>query len=153
MAAEDSRPAIAYSRQVSFDLAVFDYDSAPSVDAVGDRYCELGEERDESPTSGRIDAFIAECNLRWPEPPHEDIEATPWASWPLETQRSGGGLAVNVVWSKAEEMRGAFKEMAERHGLVLYDPQEDEVVVPARLCGSPQPPGILRRLRSLMKRA
>ena len=118
---------------MSFDLAVFDFGSAPNAEDVAERYGELVEESDESPQSTRIDAFIAECASRWPGLTGDDSEDSPWASLPLEAQRSGGGFVANIVWSKAEEMRVEWKRMAERHGLVLYDPQEDEIVVPSRL--------------------
>jgi hypothetical protein len=145
-------PDSPYASVVSFDLAVFDYDAAPTQEDVAMRYGDLAEECDESPQSPRIDAFIAECVGRWPGFSDDDVETSPWASWPLEGQRSGGGFVANIVWSRAEEMRVEWELMAEHHGLVVYDPQEDHAVVPSSLGGSaPSRRGLLHRLRRLKK--
>jgi hypothetical protein len=125
---------------VSFDLGVLDFDEVPSHVEVTARYAVLCEGTDDGMArSARVDAFIAECLARWPGDTDADFESSPWASWPLETQRTAAGLVANIVWARAEELKAAWAEMAERHGLVLYDPQADELVLPDRMRSSNRP--------------
>ena len=123
---------------MSFDLGVLDFDDKPTSDEVEQRYELLCDGADDGQApSERIDAMLAECIRRWPGETDEEFDESPWSSWPLENQRTAAGLVVNIRWGAAEEMRSQWQEMAERHGLVLYDPQEGDVVFPSRLV----PPG------------
>ena len=119
---------------MSFDLGVLDFDTAPSQADVVDRYVRLCENEDDGlPASTGVDAFLAECIQRWPGETDENFESSPWASWPLETQRTAAGFVANITWPRAEDMKVEWIRMAERYGLVLYDPQADEFVLPSRL--------------------
>jgi hypothetical protein len=78
---------------VSFDLGVLDFDQVPSHEEVTARYAVLCEGTDDGMApSARVDAFIAECLARWPGDTDADFESSPWASWPLETQRTAAGF-------------------------------------------------------------
>lgn len=127
---------------MSFDLGVFDADAPPSAEAASQRYMQLCEGVDPSTVrSARVDAFLGECLKRWaPLDDDERVDESPWASWPLESQRTPSGFVASIVWSRAEELNAAWREMADRHGLVLFDPQANEVVLPTRLTGAQSKP-------------
>ena len=61
------------------------------------------------------------------------------------------GLVADIRPSAAAEMFGEWAEMAERHGLVLYEPGSGVVKIPSRLSfeADPRPAkgGWLRRAR------
>ena len=117
---------------MSFDLAVWDADRPPSVQEAEARYERLraGDDRTGNP-SARVAAFLEECERRWPAA--DDVDAGPWAAWPLTDQRSPSGLVATIRSWAATEMFGEWADMAGRHGLVLYDPQSGVVKIPSRL--------------------
>jgi len=49
---------------------------------------------------------------------------------------------MNAVWSKAEDVGREAEYLAQKHGLLLYDPQGGNVIVPER----EKKPNCLRRL-------
>ena len=123
---------------MTFDLGAMDFDHPPTAKDVESRYSLLCEGADDGQaTSERVDAMLAECLERWPGETDEEFEASPWSSWPLQNQRTAAGLVVNIRWDASEAMRSAWEEMAERHGLVLFDPQESDVVLPSRFRSAP----------------
>lgn len=124
---------------MSFALVVWDPARPPSVREAADRYERLCREGDPGePDSPRITAFAEECERRWPDAPGRG----PWASWPL--RRQGSGYLASIRPAAATEMFGDWAEMAERHGLVLYDPQSGVVKIPSRLSYDAQPPAPTR---------
>ena len=118
---------------MSFDLGVLDLDRTPTLDEVVVRYERICEGVDDGPLSVRITAFVSECESRWPGESDDEFEASPWATWPLITQRTSAAFVANMRWDRAEDMLSAWTEMAERHGLVLFNPQSDTVSLPTRL--------------------
>lgn len=124
---------------MSFALAVWDPARPPSVREAADRYEQLCRGGDPGePDSPRTTAFAEECERRWPGGQGEG----PWASWPLG--RHGSGYLAAIRPEAAAEMFGDWAEMAERHGLVLYDPQSGVVKIPSRLSYDAQPPAPMR---------
>ena len=125
---------------MSFDLGVWDAERPPRVAEAEARYEQLCEGSDpaEAP-SARVTAFVEECERRWPGGDDDGFDESPWASWPLTGQRTPTGLVANIVPGAATEMFGEWAEMAERHGLVLYDPQSGVVKIPSRLSFDAQP--------------
>jgi len=122
---------------MSFDLAVFDFDTAADADDIDAHYEGLCDADGTATPGPRVAAFIAECKQRWPGDSDEDFDDSPWSTWPLEGQATTTGLVANIRWSAAEDMLAAWLELAERHGLTLYDPQEDRVYLPTGLAPPP----------------
>lgn len=69
-------------------------------------------------------AFYAELIEKWPE---GNDDASPWSS---RLNHSADHVLMACKWEKAEEVYMFAQDLAERHGLVLYDPQSDEVHAP-----------------------
>ncbi len=126
---------------MSFALAVWDADRPPRVPDVAGRYQELRQGRDRAAPSPRVTAFVQECERRWPD---EAGGAGPWAVSPFAGGRAPTGLVVDIRSEAATAMFGDWAEMAERHGLVLYDPQSGVVKIPSRLSFAAEPPPMKR---------
>jgi hypothetical protein len=127
-------PAAAYGARVSFDLGVWDARRPPRVAEAERRYEQLrsGEDPETAP-SPRVDGFVAECEERWPAPGAADPP-------PFTSRRTATGLLLQVRAEVATELFGEWAAMAERHGLVLFDPQSGVVRIPSRLSFDAQPP-------------
>ncbi len=110
---------------------LLDPDSAPSVDDI---YGVLESDEPVGPLSSRLRAAVQECGARWPADnlPDSDVDS-PWASWPLAGDSAPPVIEVNIRWEHASVMLPALLEIAERHEIVLYDPQQDEIHLPPRL--------------------
>jgi hypothetical protein len=114
---------------VSFDLFVFEPDAFPSDPDAMMALLE-DEERFGRPLTPRLAAFAADLTAAHPGL-DDDPDASPWASWPLDDSIGDGtALFVNIRWSEAERMRVEVERLCSRHGLLLFDPQTDEVVRP-----------------------
>lgn len=116
---------------VSFDLGLWDADRPPEVAEAKRRFDQL--RRGDDPThapSPRITAFTDECEQRWPEE----------GGGPLSATRTPSGLLAAIQPEEAAALYGELAEMAERHGVVLYDPQSGVVKIPSRLSFDAQPP-------------
>ena len=119
---------------MSFALAVWDASRPPTVAEAAERHERLCRGGDEAGPSSRITAFVEECERRWPG----SAEGGPWATWPLRRQPTG--YLADIRPEAAAEMFAELGEMAERHGVVLYDPQSGVVKIPSRLSYDAQPP-------------
>jgi hypothetical protein len=132
---------------VSFDLYVFDLDEPPIDPQVINDLLE-----DESgwghELTSRLAAFVADLESSYPGL-DADPDGSPWSTWPLagNSMASGRVCAFNIRWSAAETMSGEIRERAQRHGLVLYDPQTGDIVRPASSSDG-QRRGLFRRKRS-----
>lgn len=126
--------AAVYRAGVSFDLGIWDAVRPPRVAEAEQRYEQLlaGDEAGGAP-SPRVLAFVAECEQRWPGP----VDGEPM---PFTSRRTPSALLLQVRAEVATELFGEWSAMAERHGLVLYDPQSGVVSIPSRLSFDAQPP-------------
>lgn len=126
--------AAVYRAGVSFDLGVWDAVRPPRVAEAEQRYEQLraGDEAGGAP-SPRVAAFVEECEQRWPGRVDDD-------RLPFTSRRTSSALLLQVRAEVATELFGEWAAMAERHGLVLYDPQSGVVRIPSRLSFDPQPP-------------
>lgn len=126
---------------MDFELAVWDADRPPTVAEAEARH---GQQcRDEDPAeapSPRVTAFVDECERRWPGGAAE-------GSKPFTARRTPSGYLARIRQDAATALFGDWAEMAERHGVVLYDPQSGVVRIPSRLSYDAQPPP-MRRLWS-----
>ncbi|MBB2940381.1 hypothetical protein FB565_000085 [Actinoplanes lutulentus] len=112
---------------MSFDLMLVDPDTAPTSEQI---YQRLDSDEPEALLSNRMRAAIDECASRWPGSDQAD---SPWASWPLADETGPSVIEINIQHEFADDMVPTLIEIAGRHGIVLYDPQQDELHLPARL--------------------
>jgi hypothetical protein len=75
----------------------------------------------------RIVAFYEELRAIYPDHPPDDAGA-PWASTPLDTGIDH--VVMSIVMSADDMVLEVIERLATRHGLVLYDPQNDTVHLP-----------------------
>ncbi len=120
-----------HTAPVSFDLMLLDPDTVPTIEGI---YEVLESDAPEVPLTTRMQAAIDECSSRWPayDEAGNEIE-TPWASWPLARAMELPVIELNIGWNHAATMLSVLIDVAQRHDIVLYDPQTDEIHFPPRL--------------------
>jgi hypothetical protein len=117
--------------RVSFDVMLLDPDTVPSIDEIHE---VLESDGPDVPLSRRLRAVIDECGSRRPSYDGAGNEVdSPWASWPLAGETDLPVIELNIRWDHAGIMLRALIEIADRHEIALYDPQEDELHLPPRL--------------------
>jgi hypothetical protein len=123
---------------MSFDLAIF-YSSRPlTVQEAEQRYIALCEGEFDEPEdlqsliepSGAVEAFLTELAALYPsldEVPEDELDASPWND---NHDISEGHVFLSLRWSRYAQAAPQVKELALRHGLIVYNPQADEVYLP-----------------------
>jgi hypothetical protein len=119
---------------MSFDLGIWEADRPPELKEARRRYEQLcrGEDPSHAPSSA-VSGLLQECSTRW------KVRADD-SSGPFTTKRTPTGLLIQIDPEEATEMYAEWSELAERHGLVLYDPQSGIVSIPSRLSFGADPP-------------
>ena len=119
---------------MSCDLGVWYPDRVLSSEEAGKRYARLceGDVSDvvEHPA---VTAFYDELVANHPEIddiPEERVDDHEYCPWSIAMDRSPGHVIMCCVWSRADYVRGLVAELAIKHGLVLYDPQEEAAIFP-----------------------
>jgi hypothetical protein len=120
-------------QEMSFDLGVWREDGPVTAESAGDKYEQFAEQE---PPDGEPDpqvaAFYQEITGRFPELhdlADEDVDSSPWMD---DLDLSPDGLFMRIAFSRTEEMAPYVIELAAKHGLVCYDPQEEAVHNPPR---------------------
>lgn len=135
---------------MSFDLGIWEADRPPELREAQRRYEQLcrGEDPSSAPSSA-VSALLQECSSRLKGSGDD-------GSQPFTTKRTPTGLLVQIKPEEATALYAEWRELAERHGLVLYDPQSGIVSIPSRLSFGADPPAatghestasMLRRVR------
>ena len=132
---------------MSFDLIVFDAEDPLTPESIQERFsdaekrfaandAELPQAR---PPTPRLQAFLTDLEGRWPDldSPRASWKDSPWASG---SYVDDGSIVLSIQWPRAEEVARYVNELTERHGLQLFDPQTERVILPNRLGGSGQAP-------------
>jgi hypothetical protein len=115
---------------MSFDLAVWE-GRLPRTDADAlaefkRLYAQHLEDGPTSPPSDRIKTFIDAITETYPDImdlPDDKIDDGVWSDGPLINNASGPFFYFGMVWSRAEEVAAFVADVAEKHGLVCFDPQ------------------------------
>ena len=122
---------------MSFDLGVWHSDGSVTDEEAGDLYTKLCEEKVVmTGESGAVEAFYHELTSHWPEidtVPEEKIDDLDNCPWSCALDRSGMHVIMACVWPKANEVAAFVYQLAMKHGLVLYNPQESTVYLPPKL--------------------
>ncbi len=118
---------------MSFDLNVFP-PTGPTLAQVH-LMQKTGQGLEGSPGDGNsssdpeMAAFIDQLERRWPTL-EEDPVASPWSS-SLWLPPAGAGTELNIQWQHAGVMRPAILQIAAHTKVIVYDPQSDELILPA----------------------
>ena len=110
---------------MTFDVGVWHSEITVSSGEASHIYASLC--RGERPGRGvapspAVNAFYQELTGEWPE-----IESI------CKLNRSDDHVALSCDWSKAEEVCLLIQHLAEKHGLLFFDPQSEEVYLPPHL--------------------
>jgi hypothetical protein len=121
---------------MSFDLAVWKHDDdniLPSDLEAGRIYVQLcNVEAGGGRVTPAIQEFYLELTRRYPEidtAPEEEVDNCPWS---VRLNRSGHHVIMSAVWSRAEEITSFVLGLAKKYGLILFDPQRDQILWPSR---------------------
>lgn len=77
-----------------------------------------------------IALVAAELRARWPDADGSNVDECPWAS-PIDV--SDAHLAVALVPSRLWDVWPFLGDLAKRYNLVMFDPQQEHVFLPAAL--------------------
>ena len=123
---------------MSYDLGIW-YSSYPLTDAEADeRYSAFlanGNGNGPVATDERLSRFVDELTSRFPQiddVSEDEIDACPWS---VAFDLSSSHVCTPIMWARAEDVAPFVLELAERHGLVCYDPQSRKVHLPPGLQG------------------
>jgi hypothetical protein len=122
---------------MSFDLAVW-YSHRPlRNEEAGEIYVQLCEQWPSLEGENlSVAAFYDELTKRWPEidtVPDDKVDDTDYCPWSCALNHSGMAVVMPCVWSKADDVAEFVHKLAQKHGLVLYDPQTGIVYLPEQL--------------------
>jgi hypothetical protein len=122
----DVAAAVGDDAAVSFDLLVLAAEPAVSLDVMREMvdHCTGLAHRD-GELDPRIVAFYEDLRVRFPDHPPYDPQS-PWMSAPLAVGIDHVSMSISHSPRGSEAVRAVCR-LAERHGLVTYDPQGDEV--------------------------
>jgi hypothetical protein len=120
---------------VSFDLAVWYSDKVLSVKESGELYVKLCEQT-WIPTEDHpaVQAFYDELCLAYPEIdtlPEDKVDDCPWS---CAHDRSGWHVLVAISYGeRTAAVAQLVVDLAEKNGLLCYDPQGPDVYLPPQL--------------------
>jgi hypothetical protein len=120
---------------MSFDLRVYPPSGPATLDeihqlAAADENAPIDAEY--PPPTPEMASFLSELERGWPSL-EDDVEASPWSSWPLWQPITGGGTDLNIRWPHAASMLAAILEIAARTNVIVFDPQSGQVILPPGL--------------------
>jgi hypothetical protein len=119
---------------MSFDLAVWHTQEHLTDAEAGALYVDLCESRvDGVMPHPNVDAFYTDLTAKHPEidtVPDDRIDDHDYCPWSCALDRSPGHIIMSCVWSKAEYVERLVRELAVKHGLAMYDPQQGRVFYP-----------------------
>ena len=123
---------------MSFDLGVWFPHKRLSADQAGDIYSCLCD----GDTSGilphpAIEIFYTELTAKYPEIdsiPEDRVDDTDYCPWSCALDKSEAHVIMSCVWPKADYVAEYVHLLAAKHGLAVYDPQDNTITYP----GEPQ---------------
>ncbi|MFI6498237.1 hypothetical protein [Nonomuraea typhae] len=115
---------------MSFDLAVwFEDEPITPLRATAKflDWCESTAEAVEAPRA-EVAAFLDDLTARYPDLTADNYAASPWAE-PLTV--ADGTVLASAVFPRAAEVCRTVLDLAERHGLIVFDPQSGTLHTPS----------------------
>ena len=119
---------------MSFDLGVWHTPHRLSDQEAASLYVALCDsQRDGVTPHPAVDAFYAELTVRYPEidtVPDDLIDDLDHCPWSCALDVSPGHVLMPCVWSQAETVERFVRQLARKHGLAVFNPQEGRVYYP-----------------------
>src|SRR5437763_510422 len=119
---------------MSFDLGVWHTRKRLTDEEAGALYIDLCDSRLEGVTPNpAVDAFYAELIAKHPEIdtiPEDRIDDHDYCPWSCALDRSPGHVIMPCVWSQADNVQRIVRQLAHKHRLAVYDPQQGKVFYP-----------------------
>lgn len=107
---------------VSFDLAFWYEKSQSTSDAAAQIYDRLTDgETGVVQSDPRVDVFYEDLISVYDDLTLENAETSPWMSSPY---RNSECVIVAISWSRYKDVVPALLDVANRHGMTIYDPQD-----------------------------
>jgi hypothetical protein len=81
----------------------------------------------------RVESFYADLIAKYPEidtVPDDHIDDHDYCPWSCALDHSSGHVLMPCVWSQAEKVECVVRELARKHGLAVYDPQQGRIYYP-----------------------
>lgn len=126
---------------MSFDLGIWHSKDRIDAEVAGEIYRGLCERTASPPQAhAAVDAFYRELIAKHPEidtVPDDRIDDHDYCPWSCEIDHSPGHVIVSCVWSKADYVESLIRELARKHGLAVFDPQQECIHHPDRPVSSP----------------
>lgn len=110
---------------MSYDMAF--WQETQEIDAAGayQKYDAMTDgESGVSTESAGVKDFCAAVLKSYPDLTVENAETSPWTS---AVYCNGECVIVTIAWSRKNELVDALISLAQRHSLLAYDPQKEEV--------------------------
>ena len=119
---------------MSFDLAVLNIEHPISSEKAAEIYSELCSGNYEIlQPSEKIDAFYQELIEKYPDIDSYSDDEVDECPWSVEIDVSDGAVVMCMVWSGVEEVAPFVMELAQKHDLACYDPQDGKLYPPPSL--------------------
>jgi hypothetical protein len=115
---------------VSYDLAVWHEPAGIAADQATHKYAQLINEEsgaETDPMHPQVAAFYRRLTARYPELdrlPIDEVDRSPWSTRLAVTSTA---VVMSMVWSCADEVGPHVRSLADQHGLVVFDPQNESV--------------------------
>jgi hypothetical protein len=115
---------------MSFDLAFWYESSQSTSDAAAQIYDRLTDgETGVVQADPRVDAFYKDLISIYEDLTVENAETSPWMASPY---RNSECVIVAISWSRYKNVAPVLLDVANRHGMTAYDPQDRIVYHPTR---------------------
>ncbi len=129
---------------MSCDFGVWYPDRRLTDAEAGERYVRLCDSQVEGEVveDPAVGAFYTELTRLHPEiddVPEDRIDDTEYCPWSVAMDRSDGHVIMACVWSRADYVRQLVRDLARKHGLAVFDPQEGRVFYPSDGMSAPAP--------------
>ncbi|ACU37647.1 hypothetical protein Amir_3765 [Actinosynnema mirum DSM 43827] len=106
---------------VGFDLAAWRETAPITAEAALERYRDLAARSPADAVEPELKGFLEELGSAF---------AGAAAPWSQEPSARGGVVVMSARWSQSDRVHAVVRELARRHGLVCFDPQERQVLHP-----------------------
>ena len=115
---------------MSFDLG-FWYEDVPSAPERAAAIYERLTDGEEGvvPSASAVNDFFVEVIATFEDMTEENMEESPWTSPLYQTPEC---VVASLAYSTSGDVAPVLLELASKHGLTAYDPQNREVLSPAR---------------------